>query len=307
MTLLEYAEDIAAILREEAKEVAGTEVVETQKNGRTMTGLKLTLRDEPVISPTVYMDEMYEAGANVREAANRLLAELPYIIEQGKAYVKSLPKFDSFEDVRELVIPALTSTENDKYLLDKAYKPLEDIAVTYVIPVGGSGNIRITEQMLEKWRMNVDELHEAALANLDKHLHVETLAELFGGLTAFFGDRENYDNAYFISNSNGHFGAAQILNTRAMDEIAAKNGLTELVIVPTSIHECILLQNKDVEKIAGFCEGSRKMTAPEDRLSDSAYVYNVQTKQITKLTEEKERTDPSGSVIEFGEIDMELG
>ena len=81
-------------------------------------------------------------------------------------------------------------------------------------------------------------------------------------------------------------GAATILYKNCLKEIAENNQIEEIFIIPSSVHECILLI--DPENIASgkdlvtmIREVNAFAVEPEELLSENLYIYNLHTNEIT--------------------------
>lgn len=85
-----------------------------------------------------------------------------------------------------------------------------------------------------------------------------------------------------FSNGMNIYGANQILNTRRLKEYADKIG-NDVIIVPSSVHEIILLPaaalNVDYVNTI-ISEVNNTMIMPGEYLSSHAYVFNRATEEV---------------------------
>ena len=91
---------------------------------------------------------------------------------------------------------------------------------------------------------------------------------------------------YMLSNPDRFHGAAYMFDNRAMSEVAKKFG-TDMLVVPLSVHECVLLRNdeiKDMDELKEMVEYIYKTRIrPEHALTEEIYLFNFQEQTLSKL------------------------
>ncbi len=306
-TQMQYAREAAEALNKILGDsIRGAAAIEVQKNGTVLAGIKVDPK-EGNVSPTVYVDAYMEKNMTPAECAETIAQDIEKMLDTGKVLVNELPDFGNFDAIKELVQPVLASTANPEYLKDKAYKAFEDLAITYRIPVLEQGSVRVTNQMLERWGKTIDELHEAAVANLAKEAKtpktmLATMIEMMGPEVEDMLPPEGDEKQYVITNTQGTLGAAQILNSHILDEVAAKNGWENVMILPSSIHECLLLRDPGEDMHRSFINMVREVNetqvSPEERLSDNVYIYNTKTKEYRAVDDDFRYREQENDEIE---------
>jgi len=123
---------------------------------------------------------------------------------------------------------------------------------------------------------------------------VEMLDGLLGGdnfsrfMNAPEYDKENF-NMWVLGNQKQLFGAGAILYDGLMKEIAALIDAEEIIILPSSVHECILLpmsEDFSLYYLRNMVRDINKTQVTlEDRLSDNIYMYSLKNDEISILTE----------------------
>ena len=83
---------------------------------------------------------------------------------------------------------------------------------------------------------------------------------------------------YVISNADKTKGTASILNHDMLKQFAEEHGCSSIVVISSSIHECILVPIHETIHIEEFDAMVREVNAtqvaPEDVLVDRAYIVN---------------------------------
>ena len=190
---------------------------------------------------------------------------------------------------REYVYPVMLPLEQE--LEEQVVrKPWMDLTVYYVVRLrqGESWNvqIRITHGMVQQWGIDEKELLEQAMLNMRKSGYkVEKILNL---LLKALPDIEIPEDVadekcamIVLTNRAMNQGAVAILDKEILKEIA---GEQSMYIIPASIHEVILLPEKEgVEKAeidAMVQQVNEESVLPEERLSNHAYYYNCKTEMI---------------------------
>ena len=83
-----------------------------------------------------------------------------------------------------------------------------------------------------------------------------------------------------VTNHSKVKGASAILNKDMLRMFAKRNGVSKLVVLPSSIHEMLVLPydtSIDMDAMSAMVrEINQSQVAPEERLTDQAYLINVQ-------------------------------
>ncbi len=287
-----FAKAVVEKIREYLPESFANASVELQtvvkNNDLKLTGL--TIRSaESIISPTIYLEqffERYQSGEDMNKVLEtiadvRLRNEVKETFDVGQ--------ITDFDRVREKIVPRLIGKEwNRELLAIRPHKIIADLAVTYHIMMGrdfsGVASAPITNSLMDAWDMDVDTLHDLAIQNMPKLLP-STFQTMSSVLASMMGeDAEELlsaippaDEAMFIlSNEQKINGAAALLDKEIMKTVIEKIG-KKFFVLPSSIHECIIVPataDMDVSTLVSMVrEVNQSQVAPDERLSDSVYVY----------------------------------
>ena len=160
-------------------------------------------------------------------------------------------------------------------------KDFLDLAIFYRVVVQSDSektvSFRVTEELLDKLNITVEELDEAALRN-DRLVYkcagmFETLYNLTG--QACFESED--DIMKILSNKSGHYGASAMADPEFLSLVSAEFN-DDLMIFPSSVHECIAIPASTAGNLEEMRNMVRTININEveegDRLSDSVYYYN---------------------------------
>lgn len=295
----EVAEKIKSYLPSRFSDAeVGLKVV-TKNNGTQLTGLTIKTVDSN-IAPTLYLERFFEDYENGKELV-KILNE----IADARVATDVEGDFDTkflmnFEESRNRIVPRLVSQEMNKALLEsRPHKVIADLAVTYHVMVNnlvdGAASVAVTNEIMDRWGVTVDELHEVAVENIPVlqsstfQSMSDVLFESMGRdlLRQYDGDEERAREAfrefmpvdtdmYVLSTVHKMYGAAALLDKNMMSHIYEKfDG--KFFIIPSSTHEVLIVSDMfDKNNLATMIrEVNDTQVELEDQLSDHAYTYDL--------------------------------
>lgn len=255
------------------------------------------------------LNETYEAitvsraGDNIGVSANltaiynkyRAGEDYGLLVEQTADRIRDglehAPKIDvaslsDYESVKHLLCVEVVSAERNKEMLkDVPHERMEDLAVICRIQLdaqdGTEGTILMTNAMLEQYGVSADKLFDDALeaAVITRPAQIRGMMEVLRDLAGAeeFGDAPPEDLMFVASAKDQVNGAGVIAYPDFMEQAAQKLG-GDFYILPSSIHEVILVPDNGALNAGELQEMVRSVNAsevqPEDQLSDHAYHYD---------------------------------
>ena len=289
----EFAKAVVEKIREYLPESFANASVELQtvlkNNGLELTGL--TIRNTGSnICPTIYLEqffEAYSAGEDIKKvmeniASLRLRNEVETLFDANQ--------ITDFEQVKERIIPRVINREWNRNLLSGIpYTPLADLAVIYHILIGDQddreASTQVTNQLIQSWGIDVDDLHKLAIRNMLKHYPstFRSLSSVLEFMLLGNADESNplidpTDEVMFIlTNGKGMYGAAALLDKKTMDAIADRFE-ENFYILPASLHEVLIILNTSdiaVETLEEMVKAvNTSDVQPHERLGEHVYRYS---------------------------------
>ncbi|MBQ8666844.1 MAG: hypothetical protein IJ526_08280 [Lachnospiraceae bacterium] len=244
------------------------------------------------ICPNIYLNQFftdYENGRNIED----ILSDIARIrqMHDGPANL-DVSAITDFDRVRDRIAAKLINTEQNKeYLADKPHRDIADLSAVYYINLGtdtcGSMTTVITNALLSQYGVTVDELHEIAVQNMGSKARFcsmfEVLSELMSGSLPQDELCQADNMMYVLTNDTKLNGAAMLLCPVTMDKVAKQVG-TSYYIVPSSIHETLIVPFNDAldaEQLKQMVhEVNSTQVAPDEILSDSVYIYDYDIHRI---------------------------
>lgn len=292
MEFKDFEEMMTGLLEERFGESARISVRDVLRdNGTRRRGLLLKTGGES-LTPVLYLErayERYQAG----EEAEKLLAEM---LEGNDRQSREMEEewdfrpeqFADYSYVREHLLFRLVNYEkNTELLQEMPYIRWHDLAVIFYYDLGdGQAQIQIHNSHLALWGKTVGDIYQDAMENMkgslpDDLFPLRDLIPVRG-----FPGMEEGPSLYVLTNSRRKFGAAAMLYTGKMKELADSLG-ADLVILPSSLHEVLLIKDNE-EGRARYRETvgevNRTVVEPEEVLSDNIYRYSRE-KNVVELLE----------------------
>lgn len=149
------------------------------------------------------------------------------------------------------------------------------------------GSCRVVNSMLEKWGKTAEEIFDQAKQNMEYKIKSmkEMMKELMGAqgmpeemIDEMFVDDEE-SPMYVVTSKTGYFGASAMLDKDVLDKLAEKLGQEKIYIIPSSVHEIIVIGRNEANDGTGI--GSiigtvnEECLAEADVLSNTLYSYTV--------------------------------
>lgn len=227
------------------------------------------------MSPTLYFNNMYDyyngTNATIEELALKAFETMLEGVNQTEI-TEELPDKEKF--MENIFFQVINTEKNKTYLLEIPHREYLDLSVIYRYAVNLSDNdiatATINYILMDEFKLTEEELYEAAYKNTRTLLKPKVTSP---GITGF----------YMISNDLNIFGANGILYKDIIAKEAKKLG-TDIYLIPSSIHEFLIqpvsntLKPKDLKEI--IKDANEHVIDPEDYLSDSLYIYKLETDTI---------------------------
>lgn len=289
----DYAvENIKKYLPQEYQD-AEVNIVQTVKNNDiTLNALCVIGKDNAV--PSLYLEQFYAChlfGASLEEVM-KSMADI--YLENRRPDIFTEEEFE-YEKLKDSICVTVCSTErNHKLLQDVPHELREDFALVYRVRVKldnqEEGTVLIQNSHLKRWGIDEQTLREKAWHNME-HSFTYELTSIYELIKEEFGLEElpgdgRQPEVYMLSNHERLYGAVYMFDRKAMGGIAEKLA-SDIILLPVSVHECILLKSNDEKGL----EGLRKLVedidemdiSPEYALSKELYLFSRQEQTLSKM------------------------
>ncbi len=310
-------------MKESVKEAVGEEynvdINHVIKNNSIELDGLVILKENERITPNIYLNSYYERyieGEKLADMTEEIVGIYINTMEEGER--EALCIRYEYNEMKSCIIYRLINYEKNRKLLEEVpYIRFLDLAVTFHCLVKnneeGIGTIRITNDHMNNWNTNIEELKEIARINTpiifpsvvknmnevildffkkdiqaisqnDNEKETKASAEeLLESMLDGMG-QSNSTDMYVISNEKGINGASCLLYPNEIKKFAEQLS-ADFYILPSSIHEIILVKddehlNKNSLKEM-VLDVNRTQVPEEEILSNSVYYYSRERDAIS--------------------------
>lgn len=257
-----------------------------KNTGAERDAVFLVGKEKTGVSPVVYLEDYLEelqsgreTKDTAREIVRQLLSFMPSSHQQRNLY-ESLWHFEKAKD--RIIFRLLSGTRHRDFLRDCPGRPYLDLLVSYAVlmereDMDGYGLAQVKNPLAEHWGVSEEELFRLACRNTEKRLG--KLLKPLSDYAPLITVPEESPGLYCLTNDAGFYGAGLILYPEILRNFSEEQG-SDILIVPSSVHEVILIPRKDACPEAELNRIIREvngMLNDEEILSDHAYLYRRST------------------------------
>ena len=271
-----------------------TPMATTKNNGTEKRGV--TIRAEgTAVAPVLYLEDYWQqfeyGNANIDEIVNDILR----LYSNNRSIDVDVNRFAYWYFVKDRIFTkVINGPRNEELLKDLPHYDIvgTDLVMVYSVFAGMSnGNmasVTVTNQHKDIWDVGILELNFHAVNNSPVLLppwfvNINQVLDKFGLPLPPGTDSP----LYILSNIERLNGAAALWYEGQMDLIAKELKVDKYYILPSSIHEVLILpysEDLDPEELKKMVhEVNRTELMKEDILSDSVFLYSNDTRIIRSL------------------------
>ena len=303
MELKEFVMEIAKGIETRLENVKVIPTETLKNNGVVQHGVAIRM-DEEKVSPILYVDMFFKkfkkGELTMPDIVKRVVSDYQDLPAHG------IPDIDEWLGGDDLIdrikIRLLNKKANEDMIITRKLVSYDiadtDLVALFYIEVVADdesvGDTGLTYYMLERFLptiSNEEELFNEVLSRItDDNVEFSTMRQVICGLVERAdGDLEDIpidDTKMFVlSNTKMHYGAFVILSEAARQKILEKIPSGMATILPSSVHELILLpttEDEDIEELVEMVgQVNRTEVSEEQVLSNNVYHYDANTGKLT--------------------------
>ena len=237
----------------------------------------ITITDKSNVAPTIYIDKILELDT-VDEACEAVLN----IYRCKPSFALDIDQITDKDFILETVRIAIQKTSNQDGI--KRTTEYDDIE-QYLYYGKDDWTVRLSDELVKRAGItDLDELWNTASKNTFKHTTCKSMFEIMRGMMDDDFPAEAFTepdiDMWVISNDTSIRGASAILDKDFLSGLACKHGWDKIAILPSSIHECIIVPVTEETSVAYLDKMVQEVNStqvePVDRLIDHAIVVNFE-------------------------------
>ena len=258
-----------------------------KNNSKKLTGLAIKSNDSN-IAPTIYLNDYFnDYNGDIDNVVDDII-RIYMKNKNNQPACANADKFTDFNWVKDHIIFKLVNTEKNKDLLSGVpHRDMMDLSVIYAVDMGNVNqcmtSVTIRNEHIALWNVTENDLMNYALKNMPESYPYEltdinTMLMSLGMPVAMLP--QDIIPMYIMTNKSRVNGASTILYEGLLNKIA-KELKTDLYIIPSSIHEIIIIpkgaygdKNSPVNDLIQIIKDvNRTEVSEEEILSDTLYEY----------------------------------
>lgn len=257
------------------------EICSKNDNSVIKHGIKLIRRDDcskkgQVIVPVIY-DEAFMNSENEEEAVKKILLSLSLFKDRTDDIRNSLESFSiNKRNILDYAQLGLQRKTNEPELVTDEYLDLElyvyvDLSEGFNLEEGSPYSFKIYEHQLKSFNISKEELFDAAIKNTQKTICIKPFFDFL-----------------IASNESGFRGGVALFYTEILKKICEKYDFAGLYVIPSSIHDNILIPTDDENELDPFVlktminevNHDASCLAETEILSDHPYYYDYELDKV---------------------------
>lgn len=283
MLYTEFKNTLVKDIRKYFSDCEVKEAVVTKSNDRHYDGICVTPKNSKV-GPTVYANLLYVDYLKNEENYPETLFKTIRVYEKALANMPDPTGILDFENVKpNLKIRLIDPKTNESFLKNMAYKMWCDLAVSFIVDISDNRFANVSTELCNAWGKTVDDLYDIAISNMESSsIKITDLNTVFGSV--FPIPRESDLKVYTLTDGTC-FGSCAVLLKSALHRCAEIMKCDKLIILPSSIHEVIVLDQNQFDGREDYFRGLiQDVNTNGDKklvLSDHPYYYDTNTEEFS--------------------------
>ena len=283
MMTMNRANAIATIVAENTNLYAVAQ--EVFKGDDKLIGITVGEKDSR-IRPNIYVDSFeYLSDEEIADKVIEIYREN----SEKPDFADVVETYQDYKKVKDNLVLCIRKQTQNKDDLKRKYLDME-LYVRFIITgdTDGMASIVVKKDHVKMWGVNPQTVIAQARQNSEKQYTIDGMADVLKEMSAGRDIGIDFDDIalkpmYILGNSNRVNGASVINSTKVLGKLA-KSINDNLYVLPSSIHEVIVIPASFVEDESYLkdmirCVNDTKVQ-PNERLSYSLYYFDRETKKV---------------------------
>lgn len=262
--------------------------VTLKNNGQKLTGIVISNQTRQVV-PNIYLNSFYEDyqnGVAIDDIANKIIDIHMSAHKEFDFAPNDIHLFDKVKS--RICLKLINKDANQERLNQVPYKEFNDLAVVFYILVENRndeiGTVLINNELFNSWNVLIDDLYDTALENTERHFKgiiqpmSSVIAQLISGFEYDDFEMPSIDSFMYVASNVTKINGASVMLYENLLSRFANHINSDFYILPSSIHECILIPITDEinpEELKEMVSTINISEVPaEDILSNSIYKFD---------------------------------
>lgn len=309
-------------------ENAQIRIEEVRKLNENYLGITV-LKENQIMAPTFNLNQLYEMyQSNPEVSMESIMKNITGVmLDSPKQF--DLKNITEYENAKDKLFIRVSSAERNQEILQKVpHQMREDLAITYHLAISiddiGVGSTTITNDILKRYGISEEQLHADAMENSPnvRPIHVMVMGSMIEQLMGMGSETILKDESvqsiaevisngmgsenpmFIVTNSQTVDGAGVIFYPEVMDQIG-EGFQGDFFILPSSTHETLVIPDNgafDYRVLEDMVQTiNENEVAPEERLSDHVYHYDVKDRVFERADKFEDRQKEKAAQLDKNE------
>ena len=309
-------------------ENAQIRIEEVRKLNENYLGITV-LKENQIMAPTFNLNQLYEMyQSNPEVSMESIMKNITGVmLDSPKQF--DLKNITEYENAKDKLFIRVSSAERNQEILQKVpHQMREDLAITYHLAISiddiGVGSTTITNDILKRYGISEEQVHADAMENSPnvRPIHVMVMGSMIEQLMGMGSETILKDESvqsiaevisngmgsenpmFIVTNSQTVDGAGVIFYPEVMDQIG-EGFQGNFFILPSSTHETLVIPDNgafDYRVLEDMVQTiNENEVAPEERLSDHVYHYDVKDRVFERADKFEERQKEKAAKLDKNE------
>lgn len=279
------------------------DIHETVKNNGVVYHAVAVLEKDCNISPNIRLDGYYHSYSEGIDIA-KIAEDIADIYNRSRKGKIDVSFFTDFRKAKPNILLKVVGYEKNKERLKNIpHVKFLDLALTFYFnlepeaAIGENASIQIENEHLKMWDIDMGKLYDLAMENTQQKLppRCQNICDIIVDIlkqegiepgTSVLDDFRTEAEAlpmYVVSNRKNYFGASVICYPDVLKKMAQRLH-SDLIILPSSVHEIILLPSDGKENVRELndmiADINLHQVAEDEVLSDHLYYYDLERDEL---------------------------
>lgn len=276
-------------------ELLGLQIFDNEQTGTNMV-------------PSIYVNSFYHQYLNSDISMDEISDEVISTYMSNKTDKSfDVSYFTDWQAVKKLLTARIINSEMNRELIQEIpHIEFLDLTIVFYVTVDlgqqGIGSVLVRNEHMKYWDVDVEDLSKAAFEEnrIFDQAVIQSMESILRGMIEdeLMSDQIKVSEAdisgmidgiitqnsmmYVLTNKDKQFGAIELMDVNTLEMIASKLE-SDLAIIPSSVHELILLKLEDrssADMLAGMiCDVNQTLNV-SDKLSDHPYFYEWGSRKV---------------------------
>lgn len=251
------------------------------KNGVVLEGIRILTNSN--VEPIIYTEKIIENAEKQHKTLEEVVSEIIAVYESSKAVNFDVKMFFDRDYILNNIYIGIQKDSTED--IEKKACELDGIE-SYLYIRGDSDkdgyySAKVSRAILENANISECEAWEKAEEHTNEETTITSMAKIMCEMIdmEYSEEMEDMTPLYVLTNKSKVKGASSILNKNALVEFGKKHNTDKIVVLPSSIHEMLLIpytEDMDIDTFSEMVEEVNNAEVdPIERLTDRAYIITL--------------------------------